>query len=93
MLFVFDKVEPHNHQRTVFPRGDKSKKLKGVLATRSCFRPNGIGMSHVYIKKIEGNVLTVTGLDALCDTPVIDIKPALHVEDMDKAKDLELMFL
>ena len=48
---------------------------RGVLATRSPCRPNPIGITVAEILKIEGNRIKVTGLDALNETPILDIKP------------------
>ena len=54
----------------------------GVFATRSPFRPNGLGLSSVRLEKIEftengGCELTVFGADMKSGTPVYDIKPYL----------------
>ena len=49
--------------------------LRGVLATRTQYRPNPIGVKTVKLLERHGNVLKVTGLDALDGTPVFDIKP------------------
>lgn len=58
----------------------------GVLATRSTHRPNNIGMSVVKNTGIEkvGNrwQLTVSGVDLLDSTPIIDIKPYLPYADI-----------
>lgn len=51
--------------------------LVGVFATRSPIRPNALGMAVVKFQGQTKNVLTVTGLDALNGTPVLDIKPYL----------------
>lgn len=59
---------------TVHPRGDKKRKLTGVFATRSPVRPNPIAISELKVQKITGNLLEVSGLDILDDTPIIDIK-------------------
>ncbi|NLI81358.1 MAG: tRNA (N6-threonylcarbamoyladenosine(37)-N6)-methyltransferase TrmO [Deltaproteobacteria bacterium] len=58
----------------VHPRGDLSRPLRGVFATRSPDRPNPIGVELVEILKIEGTTITVRGLDAVDGTPLIDIK-------------------
>lgn len=58
----------------VHPRGDQSRPIRGVFSTRSPDRPNPIGVELVEILKIEGNTITVRGLDALDGTPLIDIK-------------------
>lgn len=48
---------------------------KGVFATRSPKRPNGIGLSIVRLSGIEGSILKVEDLDILDGTPLLDIKP------------------
>ncbi|NLI32869.1 MAG: tRNA (N6-threonylcarbamoyladenosine(37)-N6)-methyltransferase TrmO [Deltaproteobacteria bacterium] len=58
----------------VHPRGDRSRPIRGVFSTRSPDRPNPIGVELVEILRIEGNTITVRGLDALDGTPLIDIK-------------------
>jgi tRNA-Thr(GGU) m(6)t(6)A37 methyltransferase TsaA len=47
----------------------------GVFACRGPIRPNPIGLTLVELVKREENVLWVRGLDALDNTPVLDIKP------------------
>jgi tRNA-Thr(GGU) m(6)t(6)A37 methyltransferase TsaA len=47
----------------------------GVFATRAPVRPNPIGLSVVQLTGIQGNLLTVEGLDILDGTPLLDIKP------------------
>jgi tRNA-Thr(GGU) m(6)t(6)A37 methyltransferase TsaA len=58
----------------VHPRGDMSKKLRGVFATRSPSRPNPIAISELKVLAIQGNHLEVSGLDILDGTPIVDIK-------------------
>ena len=58
----------------VHPRGDMSKKLRGVFATRSPSRPNPIAISELTVIAIQGNRLEVSGLDILDGTPIVDIK-------------------
>lgn len=58
----------------VYPRGDRSKGLCGVFATRSPVRPNPIAISELKVEAIEGNRLEVSGLDILDGTPILDIK-------------------
>jgi len=48
---------------------------RGVFATRSPHRPNGIGLSIVELIKMKGNKLLIKGVDMLDGTPVLDIKP------------------
>ena len=58
----------------------------GVFATRSPFRPNGLGLSSVVLERIEwdtpeGPVLHVRGADLVSGTPIFDIKPYLAYTD------------
>jgi len=71
----------------VHPRGRKDIPLLGAFATRTKLRPNPIGLTLVELVKAEGNVLTVRGLDAFNDTPVLDIKP---FDFWDTAKDAKV---
>jgi len=52
-----------------------SKGKVGIFATRAPIHPNPIGLTLVEIVRREKNVLWVRGLDALNNTPVLDIKP------------------
>ena len=58
----------------VYPRGDRTRGLRGVFATRSPVRPNPIAVSELLVLDVDGNIITVEGLDILNATPVIDIK-------------------
>jgi tRNA-Thr(GGU) m(6)t(6)A37 methyltransferase TsaA len=66
---------------TTYPRGDTSRPLTGVFATRSPDRPNPIGLHTVTVTAVEGNVVRVAGLEAVDGTPVVDIKPSLGLVD------------
>jgi tRNA-Thr(GGU) m(6)t(6)A37 methyltransferase TsaA len=59
----------------VHPMGVKDNPLTGIFATRSPARPNPVLMTVVHLLERAGNVLKVTGLDAVDGSPVIDIKP------------------
>lgn len=48
---------------------------RGTFALRSPARPNPIALSVVRLIGIEGNVLSVVGLDCLDNTPLLDLKP------------------
>ncbi len=47
----------------------------GIFATRSPRRPNPIAMSVYRLLAIDGTCITVSGVDAVDGTPIIDIKP------------------
>jgi tRNA-Thr(GGU) m(6)t(6)A37 methyltransferase TsaA len=59
----------------VHPRGDSSRPLRGVFATRSPFRPNLIAQTEVNVLAVRDNVIEIDGIDAYADTPVLDLKP------------------
>jgi len=81
-----DGIEEWSHVYVIFWMHEISGKDKvlvhpgggrnvGIFATRAPIRPNPIGLTLVELVKHEENVLLVRGLDALNDTPVLDIKP------------------
>lgn len=79
ILFVFHENVKQGWQPTVrAPRLGGNKRL-GVFASRSTFRPNGIGMSAVKnlgVEQLNGKItLHIGNIDLLDGTPVIDIKP------------------
>ena len=49
--------------------------LMGVFCLDSPHWPNPIGLTIVQLLARDGNILTVNGLDAFNNTPVLDIKP------------------
>ena len=58
----------------------------GVFATRSPFRPNGLGLSSVKISRICINkkgllTIEVFGADLINNTPIYDIKPYIKYAD------------
>jgi len=57
------------------PRGHQDMPMLGIFATRSPHRPNPIGLTLVKLVERKGNILRVNGLDALNDTPILDLKP------------------
>jgi tRNA-Thr(GGU) m(6)t(6)A37 methyltransferase TsaA len=48
---------------------------RGTFALRSPVRPNPIAVSVARLVGIDGNRLSVVGLDCLDNTPLLDIKP------------------
>ena len=72
-----DKIETearHPRNRTDWPK-------VGIFAQRGKNRPNRIGLSVCQIVNVEGQTITVEGLDAIDGTPVLDIKP--HMKEFD----------
>lgn len=74
---------------TVRPPRLGGNKRVGVLATRSPFRPNGLGLSCVKLEKVKtdkGISLMVSGADLSDGTPIYDIKPYLpYVDSIENA--------
>jgi tRNA-Thr(GGU) m(6)t(6)A37 methyltransferase TsaA len=82
IIFYMDKANFNIENDLVRrPRGRKDLNEYGIFAQRAKHRPNPIGITTVEIVKSEENTLTVKGLDAVNDTPVIDIKPYFKVFD------------
>jgi len=75
VLFVFHLIED-GYELLQRPRKDPTRAPQGVFTLCSPRRPNPIGATVVDLLEIQGNVLRVTGLDAVNGTPVLDIKPA-----------------
>jgi len=59
------------------PRDDPARPLTGVFSTRSQDRPNPIGLHRVQVVAAEGLRILVRPLEALDQTPEIDVKPVL----------------
>ena len=82
ILFWTHKVPDKARQiKKVHPAGIKKIPMKGIFATRSPVRPNPICKTTVKLIEKKGNTLIVEGLDAIDNTPVLDIKPHLPFYD------------
>lgn len=85
IIWGFSEAERENWSPTVRPPRLGGNKRVGVFASRSPYRPNSIGLTVVKlisIEKREGKtVLTVSGADMMCGTPVYDVKPYLSFAD------------
>ncbi len=73
LLYWMDRA-PRNLVRQV---PGQSGVQRGTFALRSPARPNPIAMSVVRLLGVDGNELSVVGLDCLDGTPLLDIKPYL----------------
>lgn len=63
----------------VHPRDDVTQPERGVFSTRSADRPNPIGLHRVrIIARADDLRLQVEPLEALDQTPILDLKPVLH---------------
>jgi len=64
--------EKHLQRR---PRNLDTMPIVGILSQRAKNRPNPIGITAVEIISVGNGYLEVKGLDAVNETPVLDIKP------------------
>jgi len=85
LLFIFHGTQQQGWKPLVRPPRLGGNKKLGVLATRSTFRPNPIGMSVVKLEGIEFKnqqlLINISGLDLLDQTPILDIKPYIPYSD------------
>ena len=90
MVLYWSHLIPEEKRRVlkVHPLGSKDFPLVGTFATHSPARPNSILVTVVRLVGREGNVLKVTGLDALNGSPVLDIKP--YLPDRQDLKDVRM---
>ncbi|HWA06868.1 MAG TPA: tRNA (N6-threonylcarbamoyladenosine(37)-N6)-methyltransferase TrmO [Ignavibacteria bacterium] len=78
IIFYFDKADESKVNKGLrHPRDNKNWPLTGIFAMRAKDRPNHLGNTIVKILRTEGNVLFIQGLDAIDNTPVVDIKPVI----------------
>ena len=85
LVFGFHKTDGEGWHPTVRPPRLGGNERVGVFASRSTFRPNGLGLSLVKLDRIaweteEGMAppaLHVSGVDLVNGTPVYDVKPYL----------------
>jgi len=82
LLFMFHQNLAQGYSEKVRPPRLGGNQKVGVFATRSTFRPNGIGMSLVENLGRSKLGLKVGGIDLLDGTPIIDIKPYLPYADI-----------
>ena len=73
IIFWMDKIKDTSYLH--HPSKIQDSKPVGILATRAPIHPNPIGLTLVELIKRDDNILWVKGLDALDNTPVLDIKP------------------
>ncbi|MBR5236368.1 MAG: tRNA (N6-threonylcarbamoyladenosine(37)-N6)-methyltransferase TrmO [Clostridia bacterium] len=85
ILWQFSECDDAKFRPTVRPPRLGGNQRVGVFATRSPYRPNGIGLSSVRLERIEqtenGPILIVKGADLMNGTPIVDIKPYITYTD------------
>lgn len=97
LVSALDGIESYSHLIIVYfmhkvtatkelkihPRRRKDIKKVGLFATRTPNRPNPIGVTVVKLLERHHNVVKVQGLDALNNTPILDIKPYTYYDIRD----------
>jgi tRNA-Thr(GGU) m(6)t(6)A37 methyltransferase TsaA len=86
LIWGFSENADAEWSPTVRPPRLGGNERMGVFATRSPFRPNGLGLSAVKLKRVNIDNLAnpqiiVSGADLMDGTPIYDIKPYLPYAD------------
>jgi tRNA (adenine37-N6)-methyltransferase len=79
VIFHFHKSPVFNSGYLVQKPPHKEKQM-GIFSTCSSIRPNPVGFSIVDVTGIQGNIISVRGIDMINGTPIIDIKPFVEKE-------------
>ena len=83
--FIFHQTLAQGWKPKVRPPRLGGNQKVGVFATRSTFRPNGLGLSVVKLEGVSCHQgqwqLDVSGFDLLDQTPIVDIKPYVAYSD------------
>ena len=93
LIFGFHETVGQGWKPTVRPPRLGGNQRVGVFASRSTFRPNGLGLSLVKLEGVDtggadGPVLLLGGVDLLDGTPIYDVKPYLaYAEAVPEAVD------
>ena len=91
VLYWFDRNDTPEKRNIlqVHPRGNKKNPLTGVFACRAPVRPNLIALSLCRILSVKNNMVYIENIDALNNSPILDIKPYIPQIDH-KIKDVRL---
>ncbi|MCL2281632.1 MAG: tRNA (N6-threonylcarbamoyladenosine(37)-N6)-methyltransferase TrmO [Dehalococcoidia bacterium] len=81
IYWAHQATDKENLALRVHYRGDSTLPKVGVFASRSPYRPNPLCLKVAKLLSVNGNILQVQNLDALDDTPVLDIKPFISTND------------
>ncbi|MFI5222137.1 MAG: tRNA (N6-threonylcarbamoyladenosine(37)-N6)-methyltransferase TrmO [Bacteroidia bacterium] len=75
VVYFFDKADEKEIIFSGRPRGNPDYPVTGIFAQRKKDRPNHLGICTAELVKHDGRTITVKFLDAINNTPVLDIKP------------------
>lgn len=83
LIFSFHETREQGWRPLVRPPRLGGNEKIGVFASRSTFRPNGLGMSVVELLDYDARQgkLVIGGADLVHMTPIIDIKPYVAYSD------------
>jgi tRNA-Thr(GGU) m(6)t(6)A37 methyltransferase TsaA len=82
VVYYLDKADFNMEKHLVRrPQGREDMPMVGIFSQRAKDRPNPIGITSVEIIDINKNIITVKGLDAINNTPILDIKPYYPMYD------------
>ena len=82
VVYYLDKADFNMEKHLVRrPQGREDMPTVGIFSQRAKDRPNPIGITSVEIIDINKNIITVKGLDAINNTPILDIKPYYPMYD------------
>jgi tRNA-Thr(GGU) m(6)t(6)A37 methyltransferase TsaA len=82
VIFHFHKSPVFNPEYLIQKPPHKDRGM-GVFSTCSPIRPNPVGFSILEVTGIKGNIISVTGIDMMDGTPVLDIKPVVKKDKQD----------
>jgi tRNA-Thr(GGU) m(6)t(6)A37 methyltransferase TsaA len=75
IFYLHQKADDNKTYKSSHPRENEAWPKVGVFARRNKDRPNHIGLTIVKLISRKGRTITVQGLDADNETPILDIKP------------------
>ncbi len=81
VLFYFHQ-SPLFTPELLIQKPKRSNDQLGVFSICSPVRPNPIGMSVLWVLRVDGCTIHVKGLDMIDGTPVLDIKPMTEKENL-----------
>ncbi len=75
VIYYFDRADKNKIVYAGRPRGNPGYPVMGIFSQRKKDRPNQLGLCTVELLEHSGRSIKVRYLDAINDTPVLDIKP------------------
>jgi tRNA (adenine37-N6)-methyltransferase len=75
IIYFFDRADPSKIIYSGHPRENTNYPSMGIFAQRKKDRPNQIGLCTVELIEVVKSKIIVKNLDAIDETPILDIKP------------------